>query len=161
MTKRFHLQAKLRADLRPSYLLISSKVSLALGIGVTVMTLMCRLQSSDSLTMFAHGILSHQMSGVECLICCATLFAVIPVIALRLMCTGVQFHYLLRNRLLLLGIWVSGANALILAHDRRLLDLSSSAIWVLSVIAAFFVIAKMVVWLDRSRFNHWWQFARR
>jgi len=110
--------ARVRRDLDPSGLTVFSKTGLAVIFGGVVSLFICG-QFGLGITGFAqdvnHGV-HNQTGSLACAMICGSLFAIVPVLFLRVLCSGMQFRAIIRRKWQAPAVWLASFGGMLAYH---------------------------------------------
>lgn len=97
---------RVQADLEPSSLVVYGKVGQAVTSGGLISLLLCG-QFGVAGSQFAMQLNQyfHQSGGLVCGVICGAFFALAPLAVLRLQCSAMQFHVILKKRYHAALVW--------------------------------------------------------
>ena len=106
--------SRILSDLAPKASLVHLKVGLTM-IGGGLLSLLFCGQFGVGITGFAIRFNEdlHHTNGIVCALSCGALFAIVPLISLRLICSGVQFQAIMRKHLPIIMTWFAAAGLLL------------------------------------------------
>ncbi len=142
------IRANVARDLAPSRVVVQAKVAGSLGVGGALSLTLCG-QFGVGLTPWAdelHGAVMSLSTFVPCMVLCGIIFAVLPVIALRLSCRPLEFRSIMRRRPFSIVGWLLGFELLLAWHSGFSVDGLGLAAWFAASLVTIGVFGRL---LDR------------
>lgn len=143
---------RIRRDIDPPLTLVFLKVVVATVVGGLMTALLCGRFSGDGGLSIEH--LMHRVdiayADIWCAALCGSIFAILPVVVLRLITSSVQFLTIFAKHKLLLGINLSGAAAVFFVHEQVSSYALGFVVWTAGALVAGLLIAKIIKLLDRT-----------
>lgn len=142
-----------RKDLEPDEFVIAIKTGLAVFIGGFFSLLICG-QFGLGITSFAQNnyhAFHHNTGTLVCAVICGGLFAIIPCIILRFLCSPMQFRVIIRRKWQAPAIWLVSCGSLLAYHGDFGNEYLSLIGW---AIAAFLVYQILGLIMDQMNYYH-------
>jgi len=144
---RERITGHVMADLDPSWLVTHTKVAVAAVVGGLLSLLICGqfgfgfTQAGDGLNHTLH----MALGPVPCAILCGFLFAIFPVLIMRLiLCHPLQFRAIMKRRRSAFVVWFGGFGAVMINFGHHGGDVVTFSAWILGAIVAANVLAQMM-----------------
>lgn len=129
-----------KRDIEPSRLVVHSKVGASVAVGGALSLFLCG-QMGLGLSPLAervHGLLMHYGGFLGCTVLCGVLFAIVPVVLLKLLSSKVQYLVLLRQERLAIAGWVFAFGSYLIISNQQPDVLLTMALWGIPAILSFF-----------------------
>jgi hypothetical protein len=143
------IMSMVRQDLEPSFIATFLKTGVGVVFGGLISLLICG-QFGLGMTPFAQDFnhtLHTQSGALVCAAICGSLFAVIPVLLLRLLCRPMQFRAIVRKSWLAPALWLGSFGALLSYHGEFGNAFVNFVAWSVSAYFVYLLIGRV---LDRS-----------
>jgi hypothetical protein len=146
---------RVQADLEPSVFVTQAKIGGAVGLGGLASLFLCGQLGFglSSAAMAVHTVVMDVAGFMGCTAVCAVLFAVVPVLTLRAISSGIQFFVLIRRWQAIAG-WTLAFGSLLAYENGRSDTLWVILLWAAVAVASFKVLARAVhelsVWAQAS-----------
>lgn len=145
-TIRDNLYRKVKADLCPPRHVVHAKIGFAVTLGGLTTLFLCG-QLGFGLSSLAN-LVHHWLMGIAgflgCTMICGVLFAVIPVMTLRLMSSGIQFHLLTRKEWRAIAGWIMAFGGAVVYQNDQADPIWILLLWGLGAIASFGALSRIV-----------------
>lgn len=134
-----NIKSHVRSDLSPAPLVAFVKAGVALSAGGGLSLFLCGqfgIGLSNTASAFSHQV-HHGVGPLACAAICGGLFALVPVVIMRLICRPLQFRALLRNSWQLQLLWTAAIGSLLSYHGNFGFEFTAVAVWVVTAYSAF------------------------
>lgn len=151
---------QVRADLCPSRTVVHAKVGAAVTVGGLLSLFLCG-QLGLGLSTVAnevHHALMARVGFLGCTVTCGLLFAVVPVLVLRLVSSAMQFQVLFRKEWKAIVSWVVVFGAILAFQNDRSDPMWVLALWILAAVLSFKALAQLLH-LTSVHASHMWPHA--
>lgn len=143
------IYSRVQADLEPRLWAMIWRIGLSLSIGGVLSMVFCG-QFGIGFTEMAHSV-HHKAIGVlgpvQCAIFCGVVFAIAPVIVLRLLSSGMLFRQLILRHGLLTGIILLGVGSGMYLAGNYGQELLNVLVWALAAFASFKLTGLIITYL--------------
>ena len=143
---RDNVYAVVSADLKPSRWLVHGKIGFAISLGGLTSLFLCGQLGVEltSLASHVHAWMMETAGFLGCTTLCGILFAIIPVVTLRVTSTALQFQVLVRKEWTASAGWIMAFGSLIVFMNDRADPLWVLLLWGLAAIASFGALSRLV-----------------
>ena len=106
---RADIYAKVLGDLEPSLKVVHAKIGLSVGLGGLLSLLLCGQFGFGfgALSEMINASIMAQVGAGGCTAVCGILFAVVPVVTLRVLCPALQFLSIVKHQWHALLLWIA------------------------------------------------------
>ncbi len=143
---------RVRRDLDPSPLTVLLKTGVAIVLGGIASLFVCG-QYGLGITGFAQNInlsFHHHTGSLACAVICGSLFAIIPVLVLRFMCSAIQFRVIIRKKWQAPVIWLASFGGMLAYHGEFGNEFVNFLAW---TTAAYFIYLILGLLMDQIQFS--------
>lgn len=131
-----------KKDVDPSRLVVHSKVGASVAAGGALSLFLCG-QMGLGLSPFAekvHGLLMHYGGFLGCTVLCGFLFAIVPVLLLKLLTSSVQYLVILRQERPAIAAWVLAFGLYLVIRNQQSDFLLTIVLWGIPAIFSFYAL---------------------
>ena len=132
------------ADLNPSRFVVHAKIGFSVTLGGLLSLFLCGQLGFglSSLAMSVHASMMNVAGFFGCTFVCGVLFAVVPVLTLKTISTGVQFCLLIRKEWRAIVGWNLAFGSILAYQSDRSDWLWILLVWLLAVVGSFELLAR-------------------
>jgi len=146
------IQQKVLSDLEPSSGTVLAKVGTSTLIGGSLCLLVCGQFGVGATTIATK--LNHSLhssgGGLLCAAFCGAVFALVPLLILRMQCSVLQFNVVVREHFYVVALWLAGFGGMLAYHGNVGAEFSYFLVWLLTAAATFKVGAMFVSKFGKS-----------
>ena len=135
-----------KKDLQPTYWGVSWRVALSVAIGGVLSLLFCGqfgLGFSEMARHWNHAVHAN-MGVVQCAIVCGATFAIVPVIVLRIICSGILFRRIIRGYGVVQGLAMLGAGVVMWGTGTFMNEAINIVLWAASAYITYNLLGLIV-----------------
>lgn len=140
------IYSHVRADLTPSRLVVHTKIGTSISLGGLVSLFLCGQLGVGltTLAMAVHSVVMGVGGVFGCTFVCGVLFAIVPVLTLRTISTGVQFWLLVRKEWRAIAGWNLVFGSILAYQSSRSDPLWILLLWLLAAVGSFELLARVL-----------------
>jgi hypothetical protein len=135
-----------RADLQPSRFVVHAKIGGSVGLGGLMSLFLCGQLGFglSSLAMAVHAGMMDVAGFFGCTAVCGVLFAVVPVLSLRAISTGIQFRLLIQREWRAIAGWTVAFGGVLAYRNDRADQLWVLLMWSVVAIGSFELLGRLL-----------------
>lgn len=134
-----NIYKRVKADLSPSPLVVHAKIGFSVGLGGLISLFLCGQLGFglSNLALRVHHQLMEVAGFLGCTVVCGILFALVPVLTLRMISSSLQFKVLIRKELKALSGWILLFGGIIAYMNNEADPIWILFIWGIAAISSF------------------------
>ena len=151
-----------KGDLVPPTWMVHAKVGGSVAVGGALSLFLCGQMGLglSPLANHVHGLLMHYGGPLGCTAVCGILFAIVPVLLLRIFSSKIQYHVLIRKKRPLIAGWVLAFGFFLALHNEQPDFILTMALWGVPAVLSFYIFAwilhrlsKVIPWQESQGFS--------
>lgn len=140
-----------KRDLEPNRLTVHAKIGFSVVAGGASSLFFCGQMGLglSSLAHSVHEVLMDYGGYLGCTIWCGVLFALLPVVVLRLLTSHIQYHILLRKERSVIACWILACGFFLVLQSQASNALLAMVLWGLPAVLSFYLLGWSFCQLSR------------
>ena len=141
-----------KRDLEPSRWVVHAKVATAVAVGGGSSLFLCGQMGLglSPLAETVHGLLMHYGGFWGCTVVCGVLFAILPVVLLKILSSKLQYLVLLRHEWRAIFGWLMAFGCYLVFRNQQTEVTLTLVLWVTPAFMSFYALGWLVYWLTHS-----------